>query len=227
MKVVVIIPVYNERRFIQTVVQQVRARGWDVIVVDDCSTDDSASLARAAGARVLQHEVNLGQGDAVTTGVEHAFANGYDCSVLMDGDCQHDPAEIARLVNAARDGSVDLVLGSRMRNAENMPWLRALTNNSVSLLVSLAAGTRITDAQSGFRLIKKRVWGAFPMRASRFDFHPEFLIRAGRMGFNIVEVPITTIYGDEVSHVNKFTDTYRFIKLFMRSLFFPRRVLRA
>ena len=110
-----IVPAYNEERTVRSVVERVRreAPGFDVVVVDDGSTDCTAQLAEAAGAKVLRHPFNLGIGGAVQSGYRHAFDEGYELAVQVDGDGQHDPAEIASLMRSMGSEEVDMVYGSR------------------------------------------------------------------------------------------------------------------
>ncbi|MBN1808572.1 MAG: glycosyltransferase family 2 protein [Planctomycetes bacterium] len=216
MNVVTLLPAYNEKAAVARVVSAVRLHHLPVIVVDDCSSDDTSSLARGAGARVVCHDVNRGKGQAVLTGVAEARRLGYSHTLVMDADGQHDPGEIPLFLDAAP--AADIVLGSRMRNPAGMPLLRLATNRSMSTLISWIAHHRITDTQSGYRLVSMDVWDCVPVFSARFDMESEFLITACRAGFTLAEVPISTIYGDEKSKINPFVDTYRFFRLLFRLL---------
>lgn len=221
MRILILIPAYNEGPHIAEVVRAALGHGHDVVVIDDCSSDDTGQRAAAAGAQVIRHKINGGKGKAIRTGFVYAMTHGFEAVLTLDGDGQHDPREIPRLVAAADDPKVDIVIGTRMRDTRIMPRVRLLTNRFLSLWISLIAHAKVTDSQSGYRLVKTSVWGTFPMQSNSFDFESEFLIRAGRLGYRVVEVPVSTIYGDEVSKINPWVETLRFIHLFMRASRFP------
>ncbi len=186
-----------------------------VLVVDDGSTDGAPARARETGARVLVHPVNRGKGAALATGFAAALAEGATGVVTLDADGQHDPAWIPRLLRAAP--GADVVVGSRMRDPGPMPRLRVAVNRFTSWVVSGLAGTRLTDSQSGFRWISAAVLRAVPLESERFDAESEILIKASRLGFRIVEVPMPAVYGEERSKVHPGRDTVRFVRLVARS----------
>ncbi len=214
MRTCAVIPAYNEEARVADVVKGVLAQGPDAIVVDDCSSDATSVRAREAGADVVRHEVNRGKGGALRTGFARAVELGYDAAVTLDADGQHDPKEIPRLLEAA--AGADIVLGTRMGDVSTMPRVRLWTNRFTSWVVSRLAGTRITDSQSGYRLLRRRVLARVEYSASRFDAESEILTKACRMGFRLVEVPITTIYGDEKSKIHPVADAVRFFRMVWR-----------
>jgi len=214
MKPAAVIPAYNEAASISRVVEGVKKHGLPVIVVDDCSDDDTAGRAREAGAMVVCHETNRGKGQAVLSGVAEARRRGFTHTLLLDGDGQHDTELVPRFLAAGM--TADMVLGSRMHDPSGMPFIRRLTNRSMSIVVSWFAGVRITDSQSGYRMISMAAWDAVPVFSSRFDMESEFLITACRAEFSLREVPITTIYGDEKSKISPWKDTWRFFRLLWR-----------
>lgn len=214
MKVCAVIPAYNEETAVAEVVRGVLAQGLDAMVVDDCSSDATSARAREAGAEVVRHEVNRGKGEALRTGFARAVELGYDAVVTLDADGQHDPKEIPRLLEAAP--RADIVVGSRMAEVSTMPLVRLWTNLFTSWVVSRLAGARITDSQSGYRLLKRRVFERVKYSSSRFDAESEILVKACRMGFRVIEVPISTIYGDEKSKIHPFVDTVRFFRMVRR-----------
>lgn len=221
MNLLAAVPVYNEAPFIAAVVSGIQEQGVPLIVVDDGSTDGSGDRAREAGARVIEHAMNEGKGKAIATSFSYAKENGYDAVIFLDGDGQHDPKEISRFITAAEKPGCDFVIGNRMDNAAAMPWLNYITNVSLSWLTGILVRTRIHDSQVGYRLIKNYVWDACPIETTRFDHETEFLIQTCRAGFRIQEVPITTIYGDEVSKINPWIDVIRYTRLFLRAFMLP------
>ncbi len=195
-----------------------------VLVVDDGSTDGAPARASAAGIRVVRHRVNRGKGAALRTGFDVALAEGAGGVITLDADGQHDPAWIPGFLRAA--AGADIVVGSRMRQPAGMPWLRVRVNRFTSRVVSGLAGARITDSQSGFRWIAARVLRAVPLESDRFDAESEILIKAARLGFRIVEIPMPVVYGDEVSKVHPGRDTMRFLRLVGRSVRWVREMKR-
>jgi len=223
MRTLVIIPCKNLEAEVGNVVRGVTALGLglDAVVINDGSTDGTTAAAEAAGAHVLEHEVNLGKGAALKTGFEYAIEKGYDAVITMDGDGQHDPAAIPDFLEAAKERDADIVIGTRMHAVGEMPKLRVWTNRTTSRIVSILAGQGISDSQSGYRLIKVRVLkdvvGSFV--TTRYDTESELLIRACKRGYGTGAVAIESIYAGAVSHINPFVDTMRFVRLVARSLF--------
>jgi glycosyltransferase involved in cell wall biosynthesis len=198
------------------VVRGVAARGFDVLVVDDCSSDRTGDLARQAGATVVRHDRNRGKGAALSTGFAWAAAKGYEAVVTLDGDGQHAPDEISRFVSAWRSTGADIIVGTRMWNRRGMPPARALTNWFMSLVLSSLAGRKLTDTQCGYRLIRTPLWPRLVVSTVGFDSESEMLVRACRLGLRVREVPVSTIYGDEVSSIRPFRDTVRWLRLLWR-----------
>lgn len=211
-----VIPAYNEEGRIQSVIAGASRHVQSVIVVDDGSRDRTADVAEGAGAVVMRHAANLGKGSALKTGLARAAEEGFEAAITLDADGQHDPEEIPRLVEEYRATGADIVLGSRMRNRAGMPFVRLATNLVTSTVISWIAGTRITDSQSGFRLIKCATAARLPVSTSRFDAESEILVKAARRGMVIREVPVSTIYGGRRSKINPLRDTCRFVKLVLR-----------
>lgn len=218
MKTCVLIPCYHEAERIAEVVRKCRRHVPSVLVVDDGSGDKTAEVARQAGAQVLVHPVNQGKGVALNTGFDWAVANDFDAVITLDGDGQHDPAEIPRFLEAAADPHVHVVIGSRMTDVTTMPRIRRWTNRTTSRWVSRLGHIDVKDSQSGYRLIKTEVLRKVHVRSRRYDAESEILIKAGRAGFKVIEIPISTIYLGGKSSIHPVLDTVRFIKLVLRSL---------
>lgn len=211
MRILAVIPAFGEERFIAGVVRRTRAVVPDVLVIDDGSPDATAARAREAGARVEEVRPNRGKGHALRLGFEAAVRGGYDAAVQLDADGQHAPEDLPPMIAAAR--SADLVVGARRRVGTSMPWLRRQVNASCSAMVSLLAGARLRDVHSGFRLIRRRVLETIQCTTGTFDFEIEFLVRAARAGFRLRDVPVRTIYGEEISHIDPWKDTLKFCRV--------------
>jgi glycosyltransferase involved in cell wall biosynthesis len=157
-----VIPAYNEEATLRGVIRSIHAHapGFDVVVVDDGSTDRTGEIATAEGAYLLRHPFNLGIGGAVQSGFKYALDNGYDYAVQVDGDGQHDPAEIARLQERmAADPALDMVYGSRFLTSEHeypAPISRRTGIHIFAFVCSRIVGQRVSDPTSGFRLCNRR-----------------------------------------------------------------------
>jgi len=226
-----VIPALNEAPTVAEVVRGVRDVGIDALVVDDGSTDGTATIAARAGARVVSHERNLGKGAALATGFREGLGLGYDAVMVVDADGQHPPAAVPRFIACADETGADLVVGTRMRRRRGMPFVRWATNAMMSILLSMLAGVRLTDTQCGMKLLGARTLelllgparteavrvGGAPGGAARFDVESEIILRAAAHGLRIAEVPIPTIYiPGRRSRIRPLPDTVRFLALVAR-----------
>ena len=193
-RVLVVIPAHDEQESLPATLAEVRARApfVDVLVVDDGSHDDTARVARAVGATVVRHPVNLGVGGALQTGFRWACRHGYDIGVQLDADGQHDPVYLDALLAPVIEGRCDVSIGSRFVSASGYraPWNRRLGMLLFSGVVRAALGRPIYDTTSGFRAYARRV-----MEVCQVDFPKDFpdaplLIALARRGFRLEEVPV-------------------------------------
>lgn len=196
MKTILIIPAHNEAENIGGVIAEIAALKLptDLLVVDDGSSDRTASIAERRGARVVRLPFNLGYGAAVQTGLLYAATNGYDACVLIDGDAQHDPKYIPALLAPLAAGEADLALGSRFlgRADYSIPLGRRLGMIVFSKLASVFTHQQITDPTSGFQAIGSRLMKFFVNDNYPYDFpDADTLIRLYFAGFKIKEVPVT------------------------------------
>jgi glycosyltransferase involved in cell wall biosynthesis len=218
----VLLPAHNESANIAEVVAGVRAvhiDGVDVhaLVVDDGSRDDTAALARAAGAEVISHPRNRGVGAAFRTGRDHALAAGADFLIHMDSDGQVLPAEIPRVAGPVLGGEADLALGSRFSTGEpprNLERWKAFGLTSIARTIGLLTGYRLTDISCGFRCMNRKV-----MEAARptfdYDYIQETLIQALAIGARVVEVPVTVLYEHEPARPGMSARTLRYGRRFL------------
>lgn len=194
LKVLAIVPAYNEGETTAEVVRDIQrlAPGVDIVVVDDCSPDDTGEWARNAGARVLPLPVNLGIGGAVQTGFKYAEAHGYDVVIQVDGDGQHDPAEIGLIVGPIARGEADVVIGSRFlkKTAYKAPFARRAGMIVFATVARWAMRQHITDTTSGFRALNRDAYMFFA-RHYPTDFpDAESLVLLKRSGFTLKEVSV-------------------------------------
>lgn len=190
----IIIPAWNEARSIAAVVAECRAKapGFDVLVIDDGSSDDTAGIARRAGAIVVSHPFNIRYGAALQTGYLYALRHAYDVVVQLDADGQHDPADVAALAAPVLEGRADLVVGTRFHAASTyrMPWLRQVGSAWFRLLVRLLSGVELSDPTSGLQALHRDVLGLYVTDAFPLDYpDADILVLAARSGFRIAEVP--------------------------------------
>lgn len=212
--VLAVIPAWNEDGTIGPIVEGVRTR-LPVLVVDDGSEDRTAEVARRAGATVVSHEVNRRKGAALMTGFRWALEHGYDAVITLDADGQHDPSDVGKLLDALTSGAGDLIIGER--TFTQMPFPRWFTSPLGSWLLSHALGRRVTDNQSGYRLLTRRLIERLQLTSTGFEMEVEMIWEAVRLGLPIAWVPIRTIYFPErKSGFHPLKDTLRFLRMVWR-----------
>ncbi len=189
----VVIAAYNEAAVIERVVASVVADGWSVVVVDDGSRDDTPARARAGGATVLAHAINLGQGAALQTGIDYALRRGAEALVTFDADGQHDPAQIPMLADALADH--DIALGSRfLGSVEGATQRRMAFLRAAVMMSNRLAGLELTDAHCGFRAFRASAAPQLRITQDRMAHASELLKKIQASGLSFTEVPITIRY---------------------------------
>ena len=228
-KVLAAIPCFNEQQFIADVVTRARKYVDRVIVIDDGSTDDTAKVARAAGAEVIKHETRKGAGAATRTGFQAAKRSNANILVTLDGDGQHNPDDIPRLLAPIRSNEADLVIGSRFlppkqsavsspqstantpdsglrtlnsQLGTNIPRYRKFGIDVITWLYNLGSEVKVSDSQSCFRAHSRRLIDAINITEDGFGFSVQVLIQARRKGCAIKEVPISCLYHSQGSSLN-------------------------
>lgn len=194
-RVLVLIPGFNEEACVGQVVHDVVRAGYPALVIDDGSVDRTGETAERAGATVLRLPVNLGVGGALRCGFRYALMHGYDTVVQCDADGQHDPDEIAILLDAMRADDADLVIGSRFAADDHdyhVGTTRRFVMHRLAKLASRRTGATITDATSGFRAIGGRLLGSFAASypAEYLGDTIEALAQAGRSGYRVTQVGV-------------------------------------
>ena len=194
-RVVVVIPAFNEDRFIGSVVIKVLKHPVTVIVVDDGSQDDTAAVAGAAGATVIRHDENLGKGAALNTGLGEARKQDPGAVVLLDADGQHIPEELGQLLSPILENKADLVLGSRyIRGVSVVPRHRIWGHWAFNWITRLGSGIGSTDSQSGFRALSPRALQVLSFSSRGFSVESEMQYIIREHDLRLVEVPITIQY---------------------------------
>ncbi len=191
---VAVIPAFNEAKAIGPVVRGALEKADAVIVVDDASRDDTSAVARRAGAEVVRHPLQRGAGRATATGIQAALRAGADFIVTLDADGQHLTEELPLLVQPLADGEADMTIGCRLLDRASMPRLRRFGNDLANIWTWMLFGVKVSDSQSGYRGLTRAAAEKLPLEARGYEFCSETLGQAGRLGFRIVEVPVTVIY---------------------------------
>jgi len=232
LKVICILPAYNEAGKIGRVVAKVCATGEvdQVVVVDDASSDGTSAEAVSAGAVVIRHEVNMGVGAAIRSGLGHGRERGFDIAVIMSGDDQHEPTELPQVLAPLRTGAAQFVQGSRRLpggKTVNGPLFREVTTRLFSWIFTILAIRRITDGSNGFRAFFLSVLDDTAIRLdqswlNRYELEPYLLYKAVRSPrVTVCEVPITVYYhgpARQYSKMKPIRDWWRLVRplIFLR-----------
>ena len=192
-----VIPAYNEVATIRDLALRTLEQVPDLVVVDDGSTDDTAAQVADLPLRLIRHPENRGKAASLWSGMQLALQAGSDFVITLDGDGQHAPEDIPRLVAAHGAHPGHIVVGARLYNRETAPTIRRFANDFADFWISWAAGRRIRDTQSGFRLYPAPLLQGIRLshdKAHGFVLESEILIEAARIGFGCHPVPIAACY---------------------------------
>ena len=217
-KILVLIPCYNEEENIVSTVERLKSTcpQVDFLVINDCSTDHSADILHALHYPFLDLPVNLGIGGGVQCGYQYAVHNGYDVTIQMDGDGQHDPAYLMEVVQPVLDGTYDMCIGSRFIKKEGFQtsFMRRVGIRFLSWLIHLRCGKRVLDVTSGFRACNARMTAYFA-RHYAIDYpEPEAILAASLAGFSVGEAPVIMRERQGgVSSIHSFKSAYYMIKV--------------
>lgn len=196
--ILVIIPIHNEINHIRSVIQDTKRAGFDnILVIDDGSSDGGGKIAQLAGAKVVKHCINRGQGAAIQTGLEIASLEQADIVVTIDGDGQFAPDDIMKLIHPVLHEGKDLVIGSRFSKKNKIPAIRKLYNFLASLLTWLLSGTYVRDSQSGFKALGRRALEEISLHTSGYEFCSEMIREAAHAHLAISEVDVRVFYTKE------------------------------
>jgi len=196
-RVYVVLAAYNEAACIEDVVRGIRALYPNVVVVDDGSRDATFDRALAAGATVLRHVINRGQGAALQTGISYALAQAADFIVTFDSDGQHLVEDIARLVAPLERGDVDITLGSRfLGEAVNISGGRRLLLKAGTVFTRFVSGVNVTDTHNGLRGFSRRAAESIRITLDRMAHASELIDQVGTSGLPYCEVPVSIHYTD-------------------------------
>ena len=220
LKVIVLVPCYNEENSISSVVRQIeevrKSIPLDYIIINDCSTDASLEVCKKNNFSYLDLSANLGIGGCVQTGYLYAYAEDYDVAIQIDGDGQHDPAYIGKLLKPIIHGAADIAIGSRFKDKQGFQStiMRRVGINFLSKLIQLCCGLKILDATSGFRAVNRKYIKVFAKKYALDYPEPEALIVAALRGAIVEEVPVIMHERKQgASSINTIRAAYYMIKV--------------
>lgn len=194
MKKLIIIPAYNESANIEKTVRDIEenAKGFDYVIINDCSTDNTREICEAKGFNIVNLPINLGIGGAVQTGYQYAVRYGYELAVQVDGDGQHDPQFLKQMADYMENHDVDMVIGSRFIEKEGFQssFMRRVGITYFTGLIKLCTGKKITDPTSGLRMAGRRVIRMFADSYPKDYPEPESVVSALRKGYRVDEIPV-------------------------------------
>ena len=188
MKTLVVIPAYNERNSIRQLTDDVKALGYDYLVINDCSTDDTKEVLDSNDIVHLDLPINLGLAGVTRVGFKYARDHEYDCAICIDGDGQHLPSYIGQLVKEIENGA-DYVIGSRFVKYKKPINSRMLGSRLLTFLIKLKTGVRVSDPTSGMRALGRKVIEKFD-RSMNFYAEPDAVTYLIRKGYEVKEVQV-------------------------------------
>lgn len=200
MRIFVVMPAYNEESTIAGVMEELFKRGFNLVVVDDGSSDETYNAAENAGRthgdqfHLYKHLLNRGLGGALRTGIEASLIHNADVVVTFDADGQHDPDDIMKVCRPIMDGEADVVIG--VRDFEHMPGSKKFGNTVMNLITWIFYGMKVNDSQSGLRAFKREAAMILEINARDYGVSSEIVGEIKRHKLRLKEVPMKTIYTD-------------------------------
>jgi glycosyltransferase involved in cell wall biosynthesis len=224
MKVLIIIPAYNEEDNIEKLVDDLTENypQYDYLIVNDCSTDSTEQIIKARGYNYISLPVNLGIGGAVQSGYLYAAENGYDIAIQIDGDGQHDPAYIEKLIEPIVNGEADMTIGSRFIEKEGFQtsFMRRLGIGIIRFVIRLTCGAKVSDTTSGFRATSKELTSFFAKNYAQDYPEPEAIVAATVNGYRVKDVAVKMREREGgVSSINAIRSLYYMIKVSLALIF--------
>ncbi len=221
-KLYVIIPAFNEESVIQGVLKEVQNAGYqNIIVIDDGSQDNTHEKAgEIKGVTTLRHFINRGKGAAMKTGIEAAKILEADIVVTLDGDGQHNPEDISKMIKLIEAGN-DVVLGTRLKNPKGMPIYKIAANHLGNFMTWTIYGLWVTDSQSGFRAYSKHAIELIDTKTDRYEYDSEVIREIYRNKLKYIETPIEVRYTEysmnKAHKMNMKNGIKTFIKMILSS----------
>lgn len=202
LKIVAGMPAFNEEKYIGSLVLRTREYVDELFIVDDGSADDTAKIARLAGADVIQHQQNKGYGAAIQSIIAEAKKRNADVLVILDADAQHNPKEIPRLIKPIIEDGYDFVIGTRQKQAEKIPFYRRVGQKVILRSVKMLSDENLTDSECGFRAFSRKALEALELRENGMAISAETVAEASRKNLKTTQVPVSVIYNGDGSTLN-------------------------
>lgn len=225
MKTLIIIPAYNESENIEKVVANIKEScpEYDYIIINDCSTDNTAEICKANNFNYLDLCCNLGIGGGVQSGYKYARKNGYDYAVQIDGDGQHDPKYISQMIEVLEKENADMAVGSRFITKEGFQssGMRRFGITFLSTLIRIVCGASVKDVTSGFRVVNKKYIDFFSREYADDYPEPEAIVAVTLSGGKVVEAPVIMREREGgISSISPFKSIYYMIKVSLAILLY-------
>jgi glycosyltransferase involved in cell wall biosynthesis len=201
MKLAILIPAYNEEKMLARVIKTLpkklpRITQKEIVVIDDGSKDKTAEIAKRLDVTVISHLINRGLGGALGTGFEYAKKKNFDCLVTFDADGQHNPKDIEKILKPILAKKADVVIGSRLKNRNGMPWYRQVGIFGLNIFTLIFFWVWTSDSQSGLRAFSKKAIQEIEIASNKMEVSSEIFNEIGKKELKMVEVPIKSIYTD-------------------------------
>jgi glycosyltransferase involved in cell wall biosynthesis len=190
LKTICVIPVHNEEGTIQSIAKESSKYVDNVLVIDDGSTDRSSEEATAGGAKVFRIDRNQGVGAAYRRGLDIAKEHQAEIILRLDGDGEHYPSDIPKLLEPILNGEADMVLGNRVKYFDSAPKIMRLGNWGLTKITNALTKAKIADSQSGLKAIRTSALDGINLSANRYEIESELILEAKRKGLRIIEVPV-------------------------------------
>ncbi|MDP3879214.1 MAG: glycosyltransferase family 2 protein [Dehalococcoidales bacterium] len=201
-KIIAVMPAFNEAKYIGTIALEARQYVDEVIIVDDGSTDQTAHVARLAGATVIRHQENMGYGASIQDLLAEAKRRDFDVLVLLDADSQHNPNEIPGLIRPITAEGFDFVIGSREQERANIPAYRHIGQRAIAYFSRILSGEKLYDSESGFRAFSRKAITLLELKENGMAISAETIAKAAQSGLKITERPISIRYTADGSTLN-------------------------
>ena len=215
MRALIIIPAFNPPIHFNDLLSRINDISSLPIVVIDDGSKTPISIQNIPNIELIRNNRNRGKGYSLQKAFQYSYEKGYEFSITIDSDLQHDPSFIPDFINVSAD--YDLVFGKRDFNWR-MPYLRRFSNTATSLIISNISGLKVYDSQCGYRRYNLSTFNSCRFSEKGFQFESEIIIKFSKLNAKFKHVNISTIYGNEKSSMAHFSDTIKFIKMIFKNL---------